>query len=79
MVIIIYKRIKEVNIEGIYIIKNISDIIHNISGNKTHDTHAHYDISFHDGTKAEILIKNKKILRASINIYIYQHHILTLR
>lgn len=50
------------NIEGIYIIKNISDIIHNISGNKTHDTHAHYDISFHDGTKAAILIKNKKVL-----------------
>lgn len=58
MVIIIYKIIKEVNIEGIYIIKNISDIIHNMPGNKIHDTHAHYNILFHDGTKAAILIKN---------------------
>lgn len=45
MVIIIYKIIKEVNIEGIYIIKNISDIVHNMPGNKIHDTHAHYNIS----------------------------------
>ena len=30
MIIIIYRRIKEVNIEEIYIIKNITDIIHNI-------------------------------------------------
>ncbi len=48
--------------EEIYIIKNIYDIIHNMSGNKIHDTHAHYDILFHDGTKTAILIKNQEIL-----------------
>lgn len=62
MIIIIYRRIKEVNIEEIYIIKNITDITHNISSNEIHDTHAHYDILFHDGTKAAILIKNQEIL-----------------
>ena len=35
-----------------------SDIVHNMPGNKIHDTHAHYNILFHDGTKAAILIKN---------------------
>jgi hypothetical protein len=37
-----------------------SDIVNSTPGNKVHDTHAHYNILFGDGTKAAILIKNQE-------------------